>query len=292
MSARNREWATALVAKVQAAAAAHRDAGGTVQRLSVFDEKESRIAKLPDVNASSLTWEELTALVFQGAIFGKGREDGRWLLTYWDKQDACWCECVEETQFGEFQTALQALGEVRDPARDPTLLTRALAQDDTQRLRIVALTDASTGGKRLNAGEPGQEWLDGPTAAKKQRVEVSSNPVFATASRSQTPAQAAAASEKAAVKRLADLLSSSLKEEHLKIMADFELRRLTDNPTLAVSYTGVFGDKAKWQEHFNTRRVRLAQQQQRRRSKLLLGRAASLPRRDSRAHRASFTRAL
>jgi hypothetical protein len=46
----------------------------------------------------------------------------------------------------------------------------------------VALTEASIGGKRLNAGEPGQEWLDGPTTAKKQRVEVSSNPVFAAAS--------------------------------------------------------------------------------------------------------------
>ena len=50
-----------------------------MQRLSAFDDKESRIAKLSDVDASSLTWEELTALVFQGAIFGKGREDGRWL---------------------------------------------------------------------------------------------------------------------------------------------------------------------------------------------------------------------
>ena len=77
MSARNREWATALVAKVQAAAAAPRDAGRRAQRLSVFDDKESRIAKLSDVDASSLTWDELTALVFQGAIFGKGREDGR-----------------------------------------------------------------------------------------------------------------------------------------------------------------------------------------------------------------------
>jgi hypothetical protein len=78
----------------------------------VFDEKNSRIAKLPDVVGSSLTWEELTALVFQGAIFGKGREDGRWLLTYWDNQDACWCECVEETR------VLQAQGVVRvtDPA--------------------------------------------------------------------------------------------------------------------------------------------------------------------------------
>jgi len=68
MSARNREWATALVAKVQAATAAHRDAGRTVHKLSVFDDKESRIAKLSDVVGSSLTWEELTALVFQGAV--------------------------------------------------------------------------------------------------------------------------------------------------------------------------------------------------------------------------------
>ena len=136
MSARNREWATALVAKVQAAAAAHRDAGGTVQRLSVFDDKESRIAKLSDVDGSSLTWEELTALVFQGAIFGKGREDGRWLLTYWDEADACWCECVDETQFGEFKAALQLQGAVRSLFFVPRrFYAYSLLQDYTQRLK-------------------------------------------------------------------------------------------------------------------------------------------------------------
>lgn len=153
------------------------------------------------------------------------------------------------------------------PARACDAETLTLSQEDTQRLKIVP-ADAGVGGKRLNAGEPGQEWQDGPTAAKKQRTELSSNPVFAAAaSRSHTPAEAAAANEKAAVKKLPELLSSSLKEEHLKFMAEHELRRLTDNPTLALGYTVAFGDKAKWQEHFNTRRVRHTQQQQRQSSK-------------------------
>ena len=106
-------------------------------------------------------------------------------------------------------------------------------------------------------------------------MEFSSNPVFAAASRSQTPAEVAAASEKAAVKKLPELLSSSLKEEHLKDMAERELRRLTDNPALALSYTGVLGDKAKWQEHFNTRRVRPSHEVQARLSKLLTEGAGS-----------------
>ena len=45
----------------------------------MFDDKEARIAKLPDVVGSSLTWEELTALVFQGSVFGKGRDDGNFM---------------------------------------------------------------------------------------------------------------------------------------------------------------------------------------------------------------------
>ena len=117
MSARNKEWAEALVAKVQAATRAHRAAGGTVLKLSVFDDKDSRIAKLPEVVGSSLTWEELTALVFHGSIFGKGREDGRWVLFYWDSEDECWCECVDDAQFGELKTVLEVQGVVRSLGR-------------------------------------------------------------------------------------------------------------------------------------------------------------------------------
>ena len=123
MSARNKEWAAALVAKVQAAAEAHRAAGGAVHKLSVFDDKDARVAKLPDVVGSSLTWEELTALVFQGSVFGKGRDDGCWVLSYWDKEDACWCECVDDTQFGDFKKALQAQRVVRCQ-RGPVKLRR------------------------------------------------------------------------------------------------------------------------------------------------------------------------
>jgi hypothetical protein len=94
-----------------------------VHKLSVFDDKDARVAKLPDVVGSSLTWEELTALVFQGSVFGKGRDDGCWVLASWDEEDACWCECVDDTQFGDFKKTLQAQRVVRCQ-RGPVKLRR------------------------------------------------------------------------------------------------------------------------------------------------------------------------
>ena len=97
-------WAAA---KGVTARAAGQDARAAARKITVFSAAGVVLGKLGEVDPVSLTFEELSGLIFHEAVVEYAdRAEKVWAVTFWDSDEQAWSELVNEKQFSELKKAL------------------------------------------------------------------------------------------------------------------------------------------------------------------------------------------